>query len=368
MRVLSIPQPWAHLVMRGVKTFDVRTWYAKHTGGRIAIHASARPELKQVEKVWADDRRVAECFADQGWIDGGDLLALPRSALLGTVELRGVHRGRAVLAAKVNEAPHNWLEDALETAVRDPVTGHLRPGPAPARTLPVDVPLNGWVFGFSRALAVEPITGVAGQQHLWALPAALAAELSAREARSRSGNWVHPAPSVERVQLAREAWRERFETEERRYAIRLIKEAIDEEMVRSLPLEDEGAERMLQTEVRKLSQASRSRGPDGRPLLTVPKTLRALFDGASQVSATRFEAEVRFLMSRIRYDRDYAEMYAKLTEDTVTRLREGLAREEEGSVSRSAVEAEVKREYLREWKAAEQLLPPEDREVQLPDY
>jgi hypothetical protein len=100
----------------------------------------------------------------------------------------------------------------------------------------------------------------------------------------------------------------------------------------------------------------------------VPKALRALFDGASQVPATRFEAEVRYLMSRIRYQRHYTEMYGKLTEDAVTRLREGLAREEEGSVSRSALEAEVKREYLREWHEAEGLLPREDREVPLPEY
>ena len=33
MRALSIPQPWAELVIRGVKTVEVRSWYAKHGGG-----------------------------------------------------------------------------------------------------------------------------------------------------------------------------------------------------------------------------------------------------------------------------------------------------------------------------------------------
>ncbi len=368
MRALSIPQPWADLVIRGVKTLEVRSWFAKHSGGRIAIHASANIELKKVERLWADDRGVAECFADEGWIDVDDLRALPRSAILGSVELRGVHRGRAVLAAQAAAGPTNWIEDALETAVRDPVTGELRPGPAPARTLPVDIPLDGWVFGFARALAVEPITGIEGQQHLWSLTPGLAAELGAREARARSGSWARPVPSAERVRLARTAWRERFESEERRHAAALILEAAEEHVNAVFRLDDEDAERMLQEQLRKLSGEPGAMGPDGRAWVRVPKALRALFGGATRVPATQFEADLRLLMYRVQRKERSDAALAKLFADATARLREGLAREAAGLSTRSALEAEVKREFLREWLAAEDALARGDRMIRVPEY
>lgn len=368
MRTLSIPQPWADLVIRGVKTVEVRSWYAKHTGGRIAIHASANIELKKVEALWADDQAVAECFADQGWVDREDLRALPRAAILGSVELRGVHRAQAVRAARVDPSATNWIEDALETAMRDPATGQLRPGPAPARTLPVAIPANGWVFGFSRALAVEPITGVEGQQHLWALPPALAAELTAREARARRGEWSRPVPSAERVRLARDAWRERFATEEARHAKRLIREAIDEMMNDTLTLVDEGAERMLLEVMRKLSDERGTRDADGRLWIRVPKALRALFGDADLVPAARFEADVRLLMHQVRYQQEEHAAYTKLFDDTTAHLRELLAQAGQSPSSRSGIEAEVKRVFKRGLNEVEAERIRSDRIIRVPDY
>ena len=368
MRVLSIPQPWAELVIRGVKTVEVRSWYAKHDGGRIAIHASANIELKRIEALWADDRAVAQCFADQGWMDRDDLRALPRSAVLGSVELRGVHRAQAVRAAQVDPSSTNWIEDALETAVRDPMTGNLRPGPAPTRTLPVAIPAQGYVFGFARALAVEPITEVEGQQHLWALSAAHAAELAVRETRARSGVWTRSAPSAERVRAARDAWRERFETEEARYATRLLREALDEAANDALLLEDEGAERMLRQAMRKLAAERGTRDADGRAWIRVPKALRALYDDADRVPAARFEADLRSLMHRVRHEQEEHAAYAKLFDDAVARLREGLARADASLSSRTEIEAEVKRAFKREWVEAEAALVRADRSVRFPDY
>jgi ASCH domain len=368
MRTLSIPQPWAELVIRGVKTVDVRSWYAKHSGGRIAIHASANIEMKKVEALWADDQAVAECFADQGWVDREDLRALPRSAIIGSVELRGVHRAQAVRAARVDPSATNWIEDALETAMRDPATGQLRPGPAPARTLPVHIPAQGWVFGFSRALAVEPITGVEGQQHLWALSAEIAAELTAREARARRGEWSRPVPSAERVRIARDAWRERFATEEARYARRLIREAIDEMTNETLPLVEDDAERMLREAMRKLSEERGAGDADGRTWIRVPKALRALYDDADRVPATRFEADLRLLMHQVRYQQEEHAAYAKLWDDTTERLRELLAQAGQSASSRSGIEAEVKRGFKRGLNEVEAELIRSDRIIRVPDY
>ena len=368
MRALSIPQPWAELVIRGVKTVEVRSWFAKHGGGRIAIHASTNIELKKVEALWADDRVVAQCFADQGWMDRDDLRALPRGALIGSVELRGVHRAQAVRAAQVDPSAANWIEDALETAVRDPATGQLRPGPAPARTLPVAIPAQGWVFGFAGALAVEPILSVEGQQHLWALPAALAAELHAREAHARCGSWARPEPSPERVRDARDAWRERFESEEARYATRLLREALHEAANDTFTLEDEGAERMLRQAMLKLSDGRGARDADGRAWVRVPKALRALYADVDRVPAAEFEADLRLLMHRVRHEQQENAAYAKLYEDAVARLRDRLARADQTPSSRTEIEAEVKRAFKREWLEVEAELGRSEGSFHFPDY
>ena len=355
-------------MIRGVKTVEVRSWYAKHAGGRIAIHASANIELKKVEAVWADDRAVAQCFADQGWTDRDDLRALPRSALLGTVELTGVHRAQAVRAANVNPSAGDWIADALDNAVRDPATGHLIPGPAPARTLPVSIPEHGWVLGFARALAVEPVTGVDGQQHLWTLPAAVAAELSAREARTRAGAWTSPRPAPERVRAAHDKWRERFDTEAARYAKRLMQEALSEVANDMFTLEDERAEAMLKQQVQRMATERGEVGPDGRTWIRVPKALRALFDGALRVPVVQFESDVRVLMTKVRHRAETDAAYRTVWDAAVKRVQEGLASAEQSPSSRTALEAEVKRAFKREWLAAEAALVREDHVVRLPDY
>jgi hypothetical protein len=368
VRALSIPQPWAQLVIRGVKTVEVRSWYAKHAGGRIAIHASANIEFKKVETLWRDDRAVARCFADQGWASRDDLRALPRSAILGTVELRGVHPAKAVRAARINPSATDWISETLDNAVRDPVSGGLRPGPLPVRTLPVEIPAGGFVFGFASPLEVEPLADVDGQQHLWALPAPLATELAAREARARSGAWTRSHPSSERVKAAQELWRERFATEETRYAVRLMREAIDEAANDELTLEDEQAERMLKRGLTQLARERGERGEDGRDYIRLPRALRSLWDGESRVALSRVETDLRMLLHTARYRAQEAEAYGKVLNEGLALLREGLARADESPTSRAALEAEVKRHFKRSWAEAEAAMERADRIVEIPDY
>jgi hypothetical protein len=46
MKVLSVKQPWASLIIDGIKDVENRTWKCpeKYIGQRIFIHASAKPE------------------------------------------------------------------------------------------------------------------------------------------------------------------------------------------------------------------------------------------------------------------------------------------------------------------------------------
>ena len=115
MKALSIRQPWAELIIQGCKTIELRTWTTHHRG-RLAVHAAQTVE-------------EADCP-----VHGLDPVALPRGALVGTVEV-------------VEVTP---LDEALWAALR---AQHLGQGPFPGpwygwrladpQRLPQPIPLTG---------------------------------------------------------------------------------------------------------------------------------------------------------------------------------------------------------------------------------
>ncbi len=81
MKCLSIRQPWAALVLAGLKEYETRRWKTRYRGP-LAVHASTR----------LDDAMVAYCC--QPWLKAllkqagySSLLNLPRGKVLGTVDL-----------------------------------------------------------------------------------------------------------------------------------------------------------------------------------------------------------------------------------------------------------------------------------------
>ena len=48
MKVISIKQPWASLIVNGYKKYEFRTWKTKYRG-EILIHASKRYDKKLIE-------------------------------------------------------------------------------------------------------------------------------------------------------------------------------------------------------------------------------------------------------------------------------------------------------------------------------
>jgi hypothetical protein len=48
MKTLSVKNPWADLIARGIKDVENRTWPTKHRG-KILIHASAKPDARHRE-------------------------------------------------------------------------------------------------------------------------------------------------------------------------------------------------------------------------------------------------------------------------------------------------------------------------------
>jgi len=86
LKVLTIRQPWASLIMAGIKDVENRTWSTK-LRGRFLIHASAIVKRSawgsfRVGRPDHDDFHHASAFIKSG--------GLPLGAILGTVELTDV--------------------------------------------------------------------------------------------------------------------------------------------------------------------------------------------------------------------------------------------------------------------------------------
>jgi hypothetical protein len=60
MRALSIRQPYAELILRGIKTVEYRTRPTRIIGERFHIYASqAKAPFDKLRAIWSDDLRVA---------------------------------------------------------------------------------------------------------------------------------------------------------------------------------------------------------------------------------------------------------------------------------------------------------------------
>lgn len=76
IKALSIKQPWAGLIMAGIKTVEKRSWSTMY-GGRLAIVSSAKPDNQAME----DMRRKLGKLPAICFVNG---------AILGTVDLTGM--------------------------------------------------------------------------------------------------------------------------------------------------------------------------------------------------------------------------------------------------------------------------------------
>ncbi len=81
MKCLSIHQPWASLIVRGVLCCEVRSWRTAHRG-LLAIHASQKLEESVVQLC-----RLPELVGLLRLAGYGSVFDLPRGQVLGAVEL-----------------------------------------------------------------------------------------------------------------------------------------------------------------------------------------------------------------------------------------------------------------------------------------
>jgi activating signal cointegrator 1 len=128
VRALTLTQPWATLVILGIKRIETRGWYpaAKDRGGRIAIHAA---------KGWHKaDREFAAELHDQGTLPVAPT-DLPLGMVLGTVRFDGLARTTTAVT---------WTDfTALELYLGDYSAGRYAWVFGDPQPLPEPVPARG---------------------------------------------------------------------------------------------------------------------------------------------------------------------------------------------------------------------------------
>ncbi|MBZ9852842.1 ASCH domain-containing protein [Mesorhizobium sp. CA13] len=121
MKALTIWQPWATLIMAGVKPYEFRGWPAPRAlrGTRIAIHAGARPvrkaELKDLiirlrsPEAWSTGLKPEALAMLERW--HSNPAALPLASILGTASLGEPKRAFDIVAefgvSQLNDSDRN---------------------------------------------------------------------------------------------------------------------------------------------------------------------------------------------------------------------------------------------------------------------
>jgi hypothetical protein len=137
MKALSIKQPYAGLIMAGIKTIENRSWTTKYTG-KLVICSTATPEAKR----WFDEtrekvKRLGLTFPESGCAING--------AALGTVEFNHLvwldDGGNPVTDSPTLETAdcQDWWDDEM--------IGWIFTNPKPfAKPIPVKGALGLWNF------------------------------------------------------------------------------------------------------------------------------------------------------------------------------------------------------------------------------
>jgi ASCH domain len=121
VKALSIRQPWAELILRGEKTIEARPKRTNKRGERVYVYAG----LQRIEP--EEEARIAAEF-------GIDVDALPRGAILGTVEIIGCeplkpeHSQDACFRITRTTGGFAWrLANPQRTRTNQKPTGHPQP-------------------------------------------------------------------------------------------------------------------------------------------------------------------------------------------------------------------------------------------------
>lgn len=127
LKAVSVRQPWASLLLSGVKRFEARSWYPSSVGW-LLLHASSNYGLGKAEM--EEDPLYGKAIQKAGL--SMDRTSWPRSAIIGAIEVVAVHfetpkKYTAMDVALCGEDPDSLWEigDRIAFPVPIPCKGKL---------------------------------------------------------------------------------------------------------------------------------------------------------------------------------------------------------------------------------------------------
>lgn len=115
MKALSIQQPWATLIVLGVKRFETRRWHTDYRGP-LAIHAARTFPAKS--RLLCHTPPIRDILREAGI---NDWLDLPVGVVIGTVELAGCTRVEELPALRgLDQALGDFAPGRWAWELRDP--------------------------------------------------------------------------------------------------------------------------------------------------------------------------------------------------------------------------------------------------------
>lgn len=159
-KVLSIKQPWASMIVRGLKRFEIRSWTTPYRGQLIIHASSAQPTKRLAEELLEDSPAITALLKKIDISSLDELRALPRSAIVGSVTLVDVFDSDAVQKLTTVDDAELLMElddEYFYWQLRDPI--EIEPIPD------IDGKLNLWELDEkTHALALKRVaTGTPGK-------------------------------------------------------------------------------------------------------------------------------------------------------------------------------------------------------------
>lgn len=138
MKVLSLKQPWATLVVAGAKKFEVRSWQTTYRGP-LLIHASAGKPSGRLKAFFEQ----ADFFSR--YIENTDFL--PYGAIIGRVELVAIYRTEWLVQHIETEDLPDWQQEmAFDDYAPNRYAWKLNDAEALDKILPLKGTLGLWNY------------------------------------------------------------------------------------------------------------------------------------------------------------------------------------------------------------------------------
>ena len=102
MKVLSLLQPWASLVISGAKKFEVRSWQTAYRGP-LLIHASARKPTRREKLFFEKAAWFNQHLENMDWLNYG--------AIIGQVLLKDIFSTEWLLQNWEHQSINNWQQE-----------------------------------------------------------------------------------------------------------------------------------------------------------------------------------------------------------------------------------------------------------------